>query len=48
MSFEVEQSAELTAQAPASAKPAAAEPTKASDAATPSPDPKKPRLTVVK
>ena len=48
MGFEVEQSAELTAQAPASAKPATAEPTKASDAPTPSPDPTKPRLTVVK
>jgi stringent starvation protein B len=48
MGFEVEQSAELTAQAPASAKPATAELTKASDAPTPSPDPKKPRLTVVK
>jgi stringent starvation protein B len=48
MGFEVEQSAELTAQAPASAKPAAAEPSKTSDTPTPSPDPKKPKLTVVK
>jgi stringent starvation protein B len=48
MGFEVEQSTELTARAPAAAKPAAIEPTKASDASTPSPDPKKPRLTVVK
>lgn len=48
MGFEVNQSAELTTQAPASAKPASVEPTKASDTPTPSPDPKKPRLTVVK
>lgn len=48
MGFEVEPSAELTAQAPSTVKPTAVEPTKASDDSTPSPDPKKPRLTVVK
>ncbi|MFM7011493.1 MAG: ClpXP protease specificity-enhancing factor [Betaproteobacteria bacterium] len=48
MGFEVEQSAELTAQAPATAKPTAVEPAKTSDTPPTQPDPKKPRLTVVK
>lgn len=47
MGFEVEQSAELTAQAPSTAKPSTVEPPKASDGPS-GPDPKKPRLTVVK
>jgi stringent starvation protein B len=48
MGFEVEQSTGLSAQAPASSQASAAEPIKPSDASTPTPDPKKPRLTVVK
>jgi stringent starvation protein B len=48
MSFEVEQSTGLSAQAPASSQTTAAETIKPSDASTPTPDPKKPRLTVVK
>jgi stringent starvation protein B len=48
MGFEVEQSTGLSAQAPASFQTTAAEPIKPSNASTPSPDPKKPRLTVVK
>jgi stringent starvation protein B len=47
MGFEVEQSAEVAAEAPTTAKPSAVEPTKANDAPA-EPDPKKPRLTVVK
>jgi stringent starvation protein B len=48
MGFEVEQSTGLSAQAPASSQTTAAETIKPSDASTPTPDPKKPRLTVVK
>jgi stringent starvation protein B len=48
MGFEVEQSTGLSAQAPASLQANAAEPIKPSDASTSTPDPKKPRLTVVK
>jgi stringent starvation protein B len=48
MGFEVEQSTGLSAQAPASSQATASETIKPSDASTPTPDPKKPRLTVVK
>lgn len=48
MGFEVEQSTGLSAQALASSQTTAAEPIKPSDSSTPAPDPKKPRLTVVK
>ena len=48
MGFEVEQNTGLSAQAPASSQTTAAEPIKPSDPSTPTPDPKKPRLTVVK
>jgi stringent starvation protein B len=48
MGFEVEQSAGLSAQTPVSFQTTSAEPVKPSDGSTPSPDPKKPRLTVVK
>ena len=48
MGFEVEQGSGLSAQAPASLQANAAEPIKPSDSSTPTPDPKKPRLTVVK
>jgi len=48
MGFEVEQSTGLSAQAPASSQTTAAETIKPSDVSTPTPDPKKPRLTVVK
>jgi stringent starvation protein B len=48
MGFEVEQSTGLSAQAPASSQATASETIKPSDVSTPTPDPKKPRLTVVK
>ena len=48
MGFEVEQNTGLSAQAPASSQTTAAEPIQRSDPSTPTPDPKKPRLTVVK
>lgn len=48
MGFEVEQSAGLSSQAPASPKTVSAARTEPNSGATPSTDPKKPKLTVVK